>query len=487
MKTKIVENNLDKILKGLNTCADIVTSTMGYNGKNVVIADNYGNLKFTKDGISVAKSINLVDPVENIGAQILISAANKTVKEVGDGTTLSSLLLKEMISSTLKEIEKSNDINRVLDDLEIRIEEVISRIRKISKKVNTPKTVRRIAEVASKSDKIGSLFEEIYSQTGMDTKIILEKSEHNNTTYYEILNGIEFNSGYVHPSFMTDKNSEQCIYENAYIHVDEAPILDLTPNYKALLTTAHSEGIPLIIIAPKFSDAFIRMCSMNKTNQNVPVCLIKTPGYGHNIIKNIDDIRAFLSEDGTVEKIIVTDYDFTIFNSDSPFLSSRIEQLQRLADSAKDKYEQEEYINRMYRLKGSTAIIYTGYVTGEQQNEEYDRIEDAIGAVNSASRFGYVPGGGITLLYASTFIDNHFLCNVLKTPFKKILDNSNIDVNSYPEVPLFPFGINTKSRQVEDFYKTGILDATEVLVQALRNAFTNTKLIVNTSYTLYNE
>lgn len=482
MKTVQIEKNLEKVLNGLNKTAEIVSSTMGYSGKNVIIHDNHGGLRFTKDGISVAESIKLTDSIENVGAQILISAGKKSVQEVGDGTTLTSLLLQQMVNTTLNEI-KDKDVNQVLDLLESKVEEVVSNIRKISKNVTNAKTVRKIAEVASKSKEIGKLFEEIYSHTGLDTKIILEKSEDIDETYYEILEGIEFQNGYVHPSFMTDKDSEQCIYENAYIHIDNNQVMDLTDTYKTLLTTAHSENIPLIIIAPRFSDSFIRVCSMNKVNQNVPVCLIKTPGYGHDQVKNIDDIKAYLSEDGMVDKIIVTDYDFTIFNSDKPFLEQRINQLKSLANSAKDKYEYEQYVSRAYRLKGSTAIIYTGKVTDQQQGEEFDRIEDAIGSVKSATKYGYVPGGGITLIEASKNVD-HFLKEILKSPFNQILSNANINNQ---EIPEFPNGINTKTREVEDFYKTGIIDATEVLVQALVNAFTNTKLIVNTSFTLFNE
>lgn len=498
MTTTITTKNKEDILTGLNKAANIVTSTMGGQGKTVIISDKSapqmrGNylfnpeaLRFTKDGVSVARSIKFENDLENIGAQILLSAANKTVEECGDGTTLTSLLLQKLIQEVNKSIRIYKDVNTVLQNTEGSIAQVIKYLQDNSKQVTSPKEVQFLAATSSNSERIGLLFKEIYESTGLDALITLEKSEQSDRTYFEITNGISFDNGYVHPVFMTNKDTEQAIYENCYVHIDTEPISSVNEFYRDLLSISMKEDTPIAIIAPRFSDAFVRACSMNKTGQGAKVVLIKTPGYGYGVVKNVEDIKAFLSDTNYVDKIVVNDRSFFLYNEDTPNLQPRLDQLLELSKSAHDKFDEEDYKNRYFKLKNSSAVIYAGGQTPESMQEEYDRIEDAIGAVNAAIKGGYVEGGGLALFRAFVNLDVYKpVKNILKAPIIKILENANIkevqiDIEDIK-------GYNVKTHRHEDFYETGVIDPTNVIISALKNAFTNTKLLVNTSYTLVND
>jgi len=483
MKTKLIENNLDKIINGLNKAADIIASTMGAEGKNVII-ENGGRLRFTKDGVSVARSIVLPDPFENVGAQLLISAANKTVNEVGDGTTLTSLMLKTMVNSVLSEIQ-NNSINKTLNDLEVAIEDAVRQIKEKTIAVNTLDEVEKIATTSSKSEAIGKLFRNLYEKTGFSAMINIEKADHSDRTYFERFTGIEFDSGYAHPSFMTNKELENVVFENAYIHIDTEPCTMVSDEYKKMLQFSYDNNIPLVVVAPRFSDAFIRLFSMNKVNQGAQVCLIRTPGYGHAVNKNIDDITSFLNEDGTVDRIVVDAYKFIIYNDNPPLVKDRIEALKTLRDNAVEAYDELDYNKRLHRLQGSSAIIFVGGLTRESQSEEFDRIEDAHGAVKSAIHNGFVEGGGKTLAEVQT--NNKVLSECLKMPLKTILANANESLNILDEVLAKNLGYNTSAKRFENFIESGIIDPAQVCIQALNNAFTNTKLLINTSFVLNNE
>lgn len=498
--TTITTNDLTKIIEGLMKAAKMVSSTMGAKGKSVIIANNnyHNNLKFTKDGVSVAEKIQFPDPLENIGAQVLISAANKTVEKCGDGTTLTSVLLSEMIKETFTQI-KDKDINTVLKDLEVAVDIVKSKITEQSVKVTTPKEIQNIATVSSNSDQLGKMFYEIYNETGLDAMINLEKSETSNKTYFEINKGIQFESGFVHTSFMTNKDTEQAIYENAWVHVEDGKLNRMTPLVQEMIEQAAVQrNIPVIVIAEQFSESVIRQLSMAKVNQGVPVCLIKTPGYGNGIRKNIEDIRAFLTPEkdnivgGYVDKIVIDGFKFIIYNDDTPNLQKRIDQVKSLHENAVEWIDRDDYLVRMHKLQNTSVVIFAGGVTPEAQSEEYDRIEDAIGAVKSAIEEGYVPGAGVTLLNIGNSIKNtntgtDILIKTLSKPFTAILSNANEEVDKVlrelPKNALY----NVKTGLYEKFKDTEVFDPAKVLKTALENALANTKLLINTSYTIYNE
>lgn len=488
MVTKELTNDFSKSLKGLNLAADVVKSTMGGRGKTVVISDSDAkNLRFTKDGVSVAKKIALEDPLENIGVKMLVAACEKTVDEVGDGTTATAVLLQALVNNALKNIHSATDINKIFEQMDQELLNIVEAIRATSKKVASIEQVRDIASISSNSDRIGDLFWEMYRNTGLDTLIKLERSEECTESYFDIMRGLEFNSGYAHSSFMTDKHTEQCIYDYPYLHISKVPINNLDEGMQAMLSTAQLEGTPVVIIAPRFSDAVIRALSMNKVNNGLQVVAIKTPGFGNAQAKNIDDINAFLTDQGFAEKIIVGPNYFTLYNHDTPFLEDRIEQLANLKQHALDAYEQQDIIERIYKLKGSSVILYAGGVTSEALNEEYDRLEDAIGAVNAAIEYGYVQGAGMALFNLHDNEKNSIINSSIIEPAYQILRNANL----IPEVVLSNVEssahvYDVKNNQFVNYEQGGIIDPAEVVVQALTNAVSMAKLFINSSYILHN-
>jgi len=488
MVTTELTNNFDKSLEGLNLAADVVKSTMGGRGKTVIINDSDAkNLRFTKDGVSVAKKIFFENPLMNIGAKTLLSACEKTVDEVGDGTTATAVLLQAFLKEAKRNISNSTDINKVFREIDEDVKAVVAKLRESATEVTTPEQIKDIATISSNSEVIGQLFYEIYKETGLDTLIKLERSEEADETYFEVHKGLEFNSGYVHSSFMTDKHTEQAIYESPFIYLSKTPITDLTVELQEMLSRSKEQAVPVVIIAPKFGDAAIRALSMNKTNSGLQVVAIKSPGFGNTVAKNFDDITSFLDENGFVDKIIVGPNYFTLYNENTPFLEQRIEQLNDLKNHALDYYETQDIIERIYKLKGSSVIIYAGGITSEALNEEYDRIEDAIGAVNAAVDYGYVAGGGIALYNLYNPDSPKIVNKVLKENAYQILTNANL----HPESTLVNLepnqGFNVKSNEVQDFLKEGIIDPVEVVIQSLVNAAATCKLFINSSFILHNQ
>ena len=474
-------NNLEPVIEGLNNAADIITSTMGAEGKTVAISED-GKLRFTKDGVSVARNISFDDEFENIGAKILISAANETVKAVGDGTTLTSLLLQKLITSTNLDSDNINaELSKIKKDLDLVKEQVLD----VKKDVQTIDEIRNIASVSASSDKIGELFAQLYEEASFDSLIKLETSQYNNKSYYEVLKGVEYTGGYIHPSFRTDREVERCVHEDAMIVLSKNPITSTNDKYSLLIGEAHKEDVPIVIFAPGFSDAFIRRASMVKVNQDVRVCLVKLPGDStHAINKNFDDIQAFLSEDGYVDKIVITPYTTTFYNEDTPYLEDRLNQLRALKENAVEWWEEVDYEDRLHKLKGSSAIIYAGGRTQEEKSEEFDRLEDAIGATQSAIRNGYVPGGGYTMFTSTP--KTKTVKFLVKTPLLKILENSNckVDIKQIQEKVSQGYLYNVKTEKWEKADESSILDPADVIIEAIDNAFSNTRLIVNTSFVI---
>lgn len=495
-----ITNNLDKIIIGLNKAADIVKSTMGAKGKTVIIANNNynNNLRFTKDGVSVAKEIKLNDPIENIGAQILISAANKTVQECGDGTTLTSVLLQAMINEAIKEVE-NNDIKTVLKDLKVAVDEVCKKLLDIAKPIENIEQIKHIASISANSERLGNMFSEIYKQTGMEAMIHVEKSENSSHTYYEINKGIQFDSGYVHTSFMTNKDTEQAIYENAWVHIHEGKMNRIPVIVDKLVEEAVSKNnVPLIIFAEQFSDSVIRQISMSKVQQGFPICLIKTPGYGYGIKKNIDDIKSFLTPDGNisyggyVDKIVIDSYKFILYNEDTPNLKERIKQLKSLHKNAVEWIDQDDYLKRIHKMQNTSVVVFAGGQTVVSQNEEFDRIEDAVGAIKSGIEKGFVPGGGNTLYNLSKDIlldssGSKILSKTLQEPFRAILSNANENPDEVIKIIEKDSLYNVKTGNTENIENTIVIDPVKILITALQTAFANTELLINTSNTIYKQ
>lgn len=498
IQTKLIENTTDKIVDGINKACDIITSTMGGAGKNVIIRQD-DNTVFTKDGVSVAKSIKLEDPIENIGSNLVIEASNKTVEQCGDGTTTTALFVQELINNLKLEDISIETVLDELDRFEKQYEEIL---KENSSGIKTNQDIYHVALTSSKSPQIARLISEIYAATGTKANISLEMSRISDKTYYDLTKGLNFQSGMVNSRFANEENGN-CCYENAYIMLEQEGVSN-PQLYKDILDEFLNKDEAIIIIAPNFSDLFVRFAITNKINGGLKICLITSPGYGASIKENYRDIATF-SNGGYVDKIVITNYDFTIFNEPDPKnIDKRVKQLTKMAENAQEDFYERDYMERITRLTQTGAIIYVGGVTEKNAKEEFDRIEDALGATKAALRNGYVRGAGVELYQIHPFFEKYnevklvqvpdndqnaqifkkgykiykTLHNVLKQPFYRILRNGNIDRQIKTDIPF-----NVKTKQ----YDETIIDATDVLIQSMKNAIALVKLLINTSYTLYNE
>lgn len=486
LNTIQIQSNSDLIIKGLNTAVDIIKSTMGAKGKNVAIREGK-NIRFTKDGVSVAKAINLPG-FEGIGSEAVTSSAQKTVFTEGDGTTQTSVLLQSFVNQA--KLYPSKDIYKILKEMEISIETLIEKIKSKSIDLKSLEELEQIATIASNSKKLGKVIHDCYKEVGLNSLVTLEKSSYESDTYFEVKKGIKFNSGMVNSKF-SNRIGEKCVFDKAYIIIENKEIRTFSEDWIKLFTQFKDNNIPLVIIAPDFSRHFVRATLQNL--KSLEVCLIKSPGYGENVLENLKDIQAYTTNN-LVDKITITRNDFILHNTPSESLKERLDLLNQRLEIEEDEYEYNKIKKRLHRLKGSAAIIYTGGITVESQNEEYDRLEDALGSVKAAIANGYLPGGG-TLLYTLSHLMEvntegaKIVSEAIQLPIKTILENAEL----IPEVILEHFnveninqGYNVITNKYVDMLEEGIIDPTSVITSSILNAFASSKLILNNKYNLIN-
>lgn len=460
-----IEDQQEKLKKGLIKAADIITSSMGGGGSTVIIESKHKTI-ITKDGVTIAKNITLPDPIENIGAKLLISAAQKTVNQSGDGTTLTSLLLKEMIVNTTLE---------TLPTLKQECQRLKHELIRQSKEITNTDQLQQIAETSSNSKQIGELFKEIHNKTSLNTQIELELSEYPNT-YYQINSGYQINRGYIHPAFINNTLSKEVHYENAYVHIVQKQLHYVSKELEQLLTDCIQNDQPLIILANKFSDAVKSFLYNQKISRGAKVVAINLAGFDiATQKKNAKDLESYTDEN-YVDRVVVTSHYTTFYNKRKPNLEQRLIELKEHAKSAQEPQDKLDYEKRYNQLTNNIATIFVGGNTEEQRQEEYDRIEDAIGSVRSATESGYIYGAG-------KFLYDNSSSPIFQAPYLKILANANIT----PTQTEKQYGYNVKTNQIVNLYDEGIIDSTKNIIAAIDNALSNTELVLNTKYTLYNE
>lgn len=477
MKEMRLENNVNSVtgvLNGVRKASEIITSTMGGSGKNVLMFEKK-NLQFTKDGVSVAKKIQFKDPEEDAGAQMLITAANKTVNECGDGTTLTSLFTQEFVSNLFKICETA-PINKTLDQWRNQIQIVIDELTKRSTKIESLDDILNIAMTSCKNEHLARYIYEIYRKVGLKASISVQLSNHSPATYYEITKGLNFDGGLIHPLFANQINGTFQA-EKPQIWISEES-LGRMEDYIEAINDLHEQNIPLVIIARDYSDSFIRYALTNKNAKNLQICLLKLPGWGAGVKENVKDIKAFLTQQ-TCNKITVTPTDFTIYNNpDSKKIRTRIKQLEAQAEAYTEDFDIKDFQRRIDTLNQTSAIIYVGGRTLANAQEEFDRIEDAVGACKTAVKSGYVKGAGAELVdivdYSKLQFTDEFR-NTILSPARKILSNANIQLEATSQ----PF--NVKTKQLDPT----LLDPTNVIINALLNSFALAELLINTSYILH--
>jgi len=493
-----------KIIEGVNKLSKAVKSTLGASGKCVIYEDGLGKPVITKDGVTVAESVVLYDPVENIGATLIKEAAQNTVKEAGDGTTTATVLAQSLLNEANKHSDDTS-IRNIKEGIQSGIKKVNTYLDKIKIDVKND-MLDSVAAISCNNDlELGSIISDAYTQVGRDGVVLMEESE-SNDTYIEVVDGVQLDVGFTSPHFVTDTDKKRVILENPFILIVTSEI----PNVRKIqniLEFVIKNNRSLLIVAPVAQQVKAALL-MNKVKGNIKVNIIDLPGFGstkQDTVKDLailtgatvineelgDDLDAVsLNVLGEVEKV-VTDNKSTVITTleTSPDVSERIKEVQKLHKKITDTFLKKKVEQRIAMLSGSVGIIKVGANSKVELKEKKDRVEDAIYATKAALKEGIVPGGGIALLNASQCItpDNvgeKILLNAIRAPFETILENAGLEqVGRRPEKGI---GVNVVTGESVNMLKSGIIDPVLVTKSALKNAVSVVSTIISADCVISN-
>lgn len=507
----------NNLVKGIDILADAVVSTLGPNGRNVVIANDQGVPQSTKDGVTVAKSISLKDPNQELGVQLVKQAAIKTAEKAGDGTTTSTLLAREMIKAGLKALNNNENAVQIKRDIDKAVQHVVDNLKTIAEDISSESQLEQIATISANNDpETGKLIATAIEKVGMEGVVHIEESR-TGETYLETVEGMQFDRGYKSPYFVTNNNNMTAVLENPYILIADqrfTQVKELLPILEAVSSQAKS----LLIIAEDIDNEALATLIVNKMRGTMKVCAVKAPDFGDRRKLILEDIaittggQVFSKEKGmkldqfswdwlgeartvTIEKELTTIVDGKGTEED---ISKRVEELQKQLNSAQTPFEIEKLQERLAKFVGGVAIIHVGGNTETEMKEKKDRVDDALHATKAAIEEGIIPGGGTALLYAShTLTGDSTGVNIVKRacrkPFIQILVNAGYD-NTQAEILasdiltcLIWLGYNIKTETIVNMKDEGIIDPTKVSRTALQNAASVAGTVLLTECTIVND
>lgn len=489
-----------KLANGIDKLANAVTATLGPNGRNVIITNN-GIPQSTKDGVSVARSIVLEDPIEEVGVQMVKQAAIKTADVAGDGTTTSTLLAAEMIKAGLKEL--NNEINAVelKREMDVAVKQVIRALHGIIKEdISSEEQLKQIATISANNDpEIGELIATAMQKVGREGVVFIEESK-NGETYLENVEGMQFDRGYKSPYFVTDNNSMSTTINDALVLIADkkfTTVKELLP----ILEAVSNQNKPLVIIAEDIDGEALATLIVNKARGTLKTVAIKAPDFGDRRKLILEDIaimtggQVFSTEKGMKldkfswewfgeARVVTVNKDETTIidgKGDEDKIKSRIEELQSQIEKSVSPYEKEKLQERLAKFIGGVSIIYVGGFTETEMKEKKDRVDDALQATKAALEEGIVPGGGAALIHAREHIDrisigSDIVYKACGSPFKKILTNAGIDQEYIYHASNTLLnsdhwtGYNLKTDEFVNMKEAGIIDPAKVTRTALENA-----------------
>ena len=510
--SKIIEfgpEGRDKLVKGIDTLANAVVSTLGPNGRNVVIERPGQSPISTKDGVTVAKHIAVSDPVENLGVNLVREASIKTADKAGDGTTTSTLLAREMIKDGLKHLANGANAVEIKRGIDRAVKVLVENLREnISEDISSEDQLEQIATISANNDpEIGKLIATAMDKVGVEGVVHIEESK-TGDTYLETVEGMQFDRGYLSHYFVTNNNTMSSTLEDPYILVLNqrlSQVKDLLPILEAVSNTNKS----LLIIAEDVDSEALATLIVNKARGTIKVCAVKAPDFGDRRKLILEDIAAVTGATvfdkdkgmkldkfswewfGEARTVTITKEKTTIIDGKGKesVVKQRLEELTSQIDEAQSSFEMEKLQERLAKMAGGVSIIHVGGYTETEMNEKKDRVDDALHATKAAIEEGIVPGGGAALLYAREVIPVTSKCNkcigadiVYKAcgkPFEQILVNAGKDSVDAQMIGRYQLvetgndtwaGFNIKTGTVVDMKKEGIIDPTKVTRTALENA-----------------
>ncbi len=525
MNKQIVFNQEAKtsLLKGVKKLSDAVTATLGPNGRNVIIENQGGNPTSTKDGVTVAKSISLKDPIENVGAQILKQAAVKTADLAGDGTTTTTLLASEMIEYGFNAIKAGSNAVEVKRGIEKAAKEVIANLKEISQDINSEDQIHQVAVISANGDEeIGTLISEAMNSVGAEGVVTVEESKIGETSL-EIVEGIQFDKGYKSMYFVTNNDTMTATLNNPQILIYNGKLTQVK-ELLPLLESCSQKQSSLLIIAEDVDGEALSTLVVNKMRGIIKVVAVKAPDFGDRRLHILEDIATvtggqvispekgmkldkFNSEWlGESRLVTVTKESTTIVDGkgNAEDITQRIDDLKNQIDKATSFFEREKLQERLGKLSGGVAVINIGAPTEVEMKEKKDRVDDTLHATKAALQEGIVAGGGAALLHARKKLDTEYETTDLElgrqivrkaclAPFTKILTNAGYEeVNTWSLINDINTsestnGYDLKSKEVVNLVEKGVIDPTKVTRMALENAVSVAGTILITEAIVYEE
>ncbi|HUO30171.1 MAG TPA: chaperonin GroEL [Bryobacteraceae bacterium] len=507
------ENSRQAILRGVNQLADAVKVTLGPKGRNVVLEKKFGGPNITKDGVTVAKEIELKDPLENMGAQMVREVASKTSDVAGDGTTTATILAQSIFREGVKAVAAGANPMALKRGIDKAVTTAVEEVKKLSKPVSG-EMIAQVGTISANSDStIGNIIADAMKKVGKDGVITVEESKTMNTELSTV-DGMQFDRGYLSPYFVSDADRMECVLEDPYILIHEKKISNMKDLLPLLEQIARS-GKPLLIIAEEVEGEALATLVVNKLRGTLNACAVKAPGFGDRRKAMLEDIailtggKSIMEETGIKlegvrlddlgrAKRVTVDKDNTTLvdgNGSQKTIEGRIKQLRTQIDETTSDYDREKLQERLAKLAGGVAVIKVGAATETEMKEKKARVEDALHATRAAVEEGIVPGGGVALLRAAKSLEGlradgdeqigvDIVRRACQDPIRQIVVNSGtegaivvekIRENSNPN-----FGFNAQTDTYEDLVVSGVIDPTKVTRTALQNAASIASLMLTT-------
>ncbi|MCX7760219.1 MAG: chaperonin GroEL [Hydrogenothermaceae bacterium] len=494
-----------KLKAGVDKLANAVKVTLGPRGREVILEKKWGSPVVTKDGVSVAKEIELSDPYENMGAQLVKEVASKTADVAGDGTTTATVLAQAIYEEGLKAIASGANPVYVKRGIDEAVKIVIEELKKISKPVSGRKEIEQVATISANNDpEIGKIIADAMEKVGKDGVITVEESKGADTTL-EVTEGMQFDRGYLSPYFVTNPEKMEAVLENPYILIYEKKINNIRELLPVLEKVVQTNK-PLLIIAEDVEGEALATLVVNHIKGVLKVCAVKAPGFGERRKAMLQDIAILtggtaITEDlgiklesvdldmlGKADKVVVDKDNTTIIGGkgSSEDIKARIEQIKKQIETTTSEYDKEKLQERLAKLAGGVAIIKVGAATEAELKEKKDRVDDAVHATKAAVEEGIVPGGGVALYRASRALCNineentdkawgiKIVKNACKMPIKQIAYNAGFEgsviIEKIKDVENVNYGFNAATGEYVDMVESGIIDPTKVVRTALQNA-----------------
>ncbi len=509
----------DGLKKGVDALANAVKVTLGPKGRNVIIEKSFGSPAITKDGVTVAKEIDLKDPVENMGAQMVKEVASKTNDLAGDGTTTATVLAQAIVTKGLKNVTAGAnpmDLKRGIDKAVI---EVIKSLRKQTQQIgDSSEKIEQVASISANNDNtIGKLIAEAMSKVKKEGVITIEEAK-GIETYVDVVEGMQFDRGYISPYFVTDTEKMEAVFETPYILIYDKKISvmkDLLP----ILEKSAQSGRALIIIAEDIDGEALATLVVNKIRGSLKVAAVKAPGFGDRRKEMLEDIailtggtviseeKGYKLEDadlsflGEADKVAIDKDNTTIVNGkgEKSNIDARVKQIKAQIETTTSDYDKEKLQERLAKLAGGVAVIYVGAASEVEMKEKKDRFDDALNATRAAIEEGIIPGGGVAYLRAIEAIRNlkgenddeetgiAIVMRALEEPLRQIVENAGMEgsvvVQKVTEGKA-DFGFNARTDVYENLYEAGVIDPTKVARVALENAASIAGMLLTTECVL---